>query len=306
MFNLTAKKMLTQVEYVLGSGFDGILCIPEGIDVIGDKCCKYIKDELKSVVVESPVIEIREGAFDGCRKLRTFEFNIDSSNITIGKGAFRNCIQLFSIDLPNAPITIMDETFRGCFGLHKINFPDQLISIGKNAFNHCINLEKAEIPPTTVVSDGAFMNCFSLKYISFPKDHKIPSKICFGCITLSDITIPDTVCFIDRSAFYNCQSLRRIDIPHNVNHIYENAFAECISLHDVIINGGTSLFSNAFENCIDLSNVWFYNKFASFQNDTFAGCPTSMVLHVRHDSIAEKCARDGKFNFIYIEEDEHV
>ena len=49
----------------------------------------------------------------------------------------------------------------------------------------------------------------------------------YGCISLKEIVIPDTVTTIDFRAFWDCTSLTRITIPASVTKIDSEAFDGC-------------------------------------------------------------------------------
>ena len=63
----------------------------------------------------------------------------------VGAHAFRSCIRLTTVTLPNGMETINSYAFQGCSALTTINFPASLSEIADNAFSSCTSLENVTI-----------------------------------------------------------------------------------------------------------------------------------------------------------------
>ena len=61
----------------------------------------------------------------------------------------------------------------------------------------------------------------------------------WGCSSLEQITIPDSVTSIGDGAFGHCTSLRQIYIPSSVTSIGGGAFIICESLQTILIPRGS-------------------------------------------------------------------
>ena len=112
---------------------------------------------------------------------------------------------------------------------------------------------------------------------------KVPQRIFYKCINLTNIEIPSSVTSIEKYAFeecsnlntviftgeskltsigsyafQNCSSLTSITIPSSVTSIGEEAFWGCSSLTSITIpNSVTSIGSYAFRGCSSLTSVTF-------------------------------------------------
>ena len=158
---------------------------------------------------------------------------------------------------------------------------------------------------TKIISDRAFSNCSSLKYISIPKSviclngnpfngwigkleclspnfiyeddvlfNKDKSKIIsFRNQNIESYIIPTCVASIGDHAFSDCSSLSNIVIPNSVTRIGEGAFFNCSSLSNIVIpNSVTSIEKGAFSSCRSLSDIVILDGVTSIGEGVFSGC----------------------------------
>ena len=113
----------------------------------------------------------------------------------------------------------------------------------------------------------------SLTNITIPNSVTfINSEAFLGCSSLTSITIPDSVTSIAPYAFRDCSSLTSVTIPDSVNIIEAQAFRGCSSLTRITIPGNVaSIGSGAFQYCTGLSEVTFLGDKPSFGQDVFDG-----------------------------------
>ena len=84
----------------------------------------------------------------------------------------------------------------------------------------------------------------------------IKTKAFEGCISLTSVTIPDSVTTIEGSAFSGCSSLTSITIPDSVTSIVGSAFSGCSGLTSVTIGSGvTRIGEEAFETGSSTKNL---------------------------------------------------
>ncbi len=134
---------------------------------------------------------------------------------SVGKGAFYNCVSLQSVSLPTGVTELAPNTFEKCLYLESVRLGSQLKTIGDEAFYDCRRLKSLDIPQTvTAIGDEAFTNCRSMTTLVIPEGvKKIGSEdiVGFGmfenCKALEEITIPQTVGYIQPNAFEGCKNV---------------------------------------------------------------------------------------------------
>lgn len=86
---------------------------------------------------------------------------------SIGLYAFRGCIGLTSVTIPNGVTSIEDGAFYSCTGLTSISIPNSVTRIGSQAVYNCTSLTSATIPNSvTRIGTYAFWNCQSLTSVT--------------------------------------------------------------------------------------------------------------------------------------------
>ena len=143
----------------------------------------------------------------------------------------------------------------------KIQIPSQ-IKYGKYTYE------------VTSIGEKAFSGCVSLTSITIPNSVTSIGKTAFyECESLTSITIPNSVTSIGEGAFDSCSSLTSITIPNSVTSIGNSAFAWCDGLTSIIIpNSVTSIGDEAFAWCDGLTSITIPNSVTSIGKGTFEGC----------------------------------
>lgn len=89
----------------------------------------------------------------------------------IGWGAFRDCKNLKSVNIPDSLILIGTYAFDECTGLENVTIPEGVTGIDSLAFNNCTSLKTIVIPDTvTFFGGGTFWGCTNLEYVKFSDD----------------------------------------------------------------------------------------------------------------------------------------
>ena len=210
-------------------------------------------------------------AFKGSSILAFTELKYFTSLEKIADNAFKGCVSLVKITLPEQITSIGTSVFNGCTNLKKIAIPNAVTSIGQQAFDGCTSLTRVDITDLSAwckigfgdgsgsanpLSNGAklYLNGSELTDITIPSDvTEIKAYAFFGYTSLTSVTIPDSVTSIGSYAFSGCTSLTSITIPNSVTKIEIYAFSGCTSLASVTIpDSVTSIGGYAFSGCTSL------------------------------------------------------
>ena len=109
----------------------------------------------------------------------------------------------------------------------------------------------------TGIGDSAFANCISLTSITIPNSvHTIWNSAFSGCSSLTSITIPKSVTSLGEYAFLDCNSLTSITIYDSVSSIGGGAFGGCSSLTSITIPNSVRVITwSTFYDCSSLTSV---------------------------------------------------
>jgi hypothetical protein len=223
--------------------------------------------------------------------------------------AFKGNANITSIVIPDSVTSIDSEAFANCDGLTSIVIPDSVTSIGSQAFNNCNSLMvccKAKSRPSGWSDKWNVSNCpvvwgvvewrnnnkqydycvtyTGQIYLTRYKENEInlviPSildtyyVVSLGIAfkrntTITSVTIPTSVTFIEKYAFVECTSLQSVICDRNsqLTLIDANAFSGCSSLKSVVIpESVTSIEENAFQDDSALQTIYYGGENASDWN----------------------------------------
>ena len=102
-----------------------------------------------------------------------------------------------------------------------------------------------------------------------------------GCIYITEIVLPNSLCGIGDCAFEDCISLERINIPEKVTYLGWYLFEGCKNLKEIIChNSIEGIGAHAFQNCKSLVDFPFTDNITSIGYFAFSGCNSLRRIHI--------------------------
>lgn len=185
------------------------------------------------------------------------------SVVGIGNGAFNDCRNLITINIPDSITNIEINTF-----LNSPNFRAFYVSPSNSYY-------KAE-GGLLLTKDGTTLLAVpkGLTSLDIPSTVKDIGQLAIAnCEALTNVKIPNSVTNIGSQAFYYCSSVTNIVIPDSVERIDVYAFEDCGSLKNVIIPSSvTAIGFGAFYACRQLTSVTIPHSVTSIGKYAFDGC----------------------------------
>ena len=166
--------------------------IPENLKKIGVGA--FSGSGLKSITIPKNVVSIENLAFSDCKSLLNVDFEDGSVLDTIGEEAFKSCVKLTAIEIPDSVDMIDIYAFDSCESLEAVKLPENAY-LGKGAFSGCSSIKSIAIPSGILsIEDYLFRNCTSLQSIELHPDIAYVGEYSFdGCTALESIFIPSDV-----------------------------------------------------------------------------------------------------------------
>ena len=245
------------------------LSIPDTVTRIGSFAFAACSD-LVCISMSQSLTEIGDYAFESNTSLLSVAFPATVTNM--GLGLFQGCAALESLTLPFVGGTREENTFLGyLFGASAYTFTEGFLptsfmevilsegcsSIPDNAFCFASWLRRVEIPAScTSVGRRAFYGCKRLAAVDLSGVAAIGDMAFMDCISLSDVTLGNTLFSVGVQAFYDCTALSAVDLPSSLTAIPASCFDGCVSLSRVSWGAGlASIGKNAFRRCTGLTDT---------------------------------------------------
>ncbi len=271
---------------------------------------------IKSISIPETVTDIGTWAFYACNSLAAV--HLPEGLTQIAQSLFSGCSHLVSVNIPSSVSTIDCYAFNGCSSLTSLNLPAGLSFIGRYAFNGT--------PWYAALYDEAPDGLFYIGSQLFGYKGDKPTgelvikngTTCIGfnalsgCDGITSISIPSSIAYIDKDAFYGCTSLTAVHITDlaawcgidfeeefrsssnplsKAHHLYLNG-EEVIDL--VIPEGVTSISDYAFDYCTDLNSVTIPDGVTKIGNNAFRDCKSMTSV-----TIPPSLATIGNCSFIW-------
>ena len=196
---------------------------------------------------------------------------------SIGIEAFKDCINLTSVVIPNSVTTIGDSAFYCCYKLVEVINNSSHLVIEK----HSPKLGDIGYYALSVSNcDRSYESKISHDngYIIYTEGEE---KILLGYNgTEKDIILPNYITQIYQRAFYNLDSLTSVEIGDSVTKIGHYAFYKCYNLTSVEIGDHvTTIGESAFSTGSNLISVYYNGDVEGWCNITFSTFYSNPLSH---------------------------
>lgn len=253
----------TNTELLNSNSLDSNVSIFDiNLSTINTNLVKYQTSIYDKYELLDTIDKIGNATFMNCCSIE----NIYNKFETIGNFAFKDCINMKSIDLRNTK-NIGHYAFQNCSSLIEL----YLNKFGDNK------------------SEGIFYGCTSLKDLYNINLTKINNYTFKNCQSLENINL-NNILSIGKEAFFNCKSLV-IDNSNNLRRttkIGDHAFYGCQNLKTLIFNEGLeSIGDGAFKYCTKLIDVNLPATIKNFSKEMFYGCYNLETINFNSPIVGE-------------------
>jgi len=184
----------------------------------------YKCEKLKYVPLLESLERIGNSALEGCNSLEAIA--LPFLGATSGADENETISHVFGGEIPASikEIALLDASvveipegaFKNCIGVKKITIPNGVLSIGSSAFEKCTALT------TVALSDGTSKDIGA----DLTKVINVGARAFLECTSLSTVELSDEIDIIGAGAFAKT-GLLKLSIPEGVGYIGENILSEC-------------------------------------------------------------------------------
>ncbi len=231
---------------------------------------------------------------------------LESFVLSIGNHAFRGCVNLTKVTIPDTVVVIGENAFSGCKSLKEITIPDSVEKIGNQAFGGCKSLKEVALPDSLKeISDSLFAGS-GIESIEFPAGLTSIGSSAFSKSSLIRVDIPDSVTTIGTAAFDECPYLTYAKLPCDLEIIKMSTFSKCSKLQTVIFPENLKEIGRmAFIWCDELQNFSLPESLEVIGNQAFIDCESLTEVTIPANvTIIEQNSFSGcgKLRAIYVAE----
>ncbi len=298
--------------------------------------------DIVALVIEDGVTSIGSYAFYGCSNLGSI---VDTSTLrTIGTASFEYCTSLSAFHVPDGVETIGFAAFAWCESLTRASIPASVSYIDAAAYAYCANLGSITVAsrsPYYSIQNDALIGLADHRLVWYPinstaNEYTVPEGVeriewlaFAGAQSLTTITIPKSVTFIDEDVFQNSGvtliycwdgsaahlyaeansidfewldtpfTTPDITLPPAFSTIDVEAFYGTLAKRVLLPESVTAIRSRAFADCPNLIQIYIPESCTGIAQDAFSGV-IGLTIFGREGSYAEFFAKKYGFGFVLV------
>lgn len=280
----------------------GEIAIPDSVEYIGARAfhgTAWMEKQRKA----SPVVTVNQMLLDGSQC--TGEVTVPEGIRLVCGWAFANGMGIERIRFLSERVRVDEFAFRNCIYLREIILPDgssvklqgigdrdrELPALAKQAVMDSLNCFKTDgkgvlvectgnisrlrmAEGITAIGEGAFQDGNLLTEIILPRTvKKIGRRAFAGCKWLRNVRQARAVEEIGDMAFFGCGALEEVELSENLRGFGIRAFENCTSLREIFIPEGVEeIPDRAFYRCHSLKRVCLPSSLRRIGKEAFAFC----------------------------------
>lgn len=279
------------------------LILPKSIQYISGKYipddCEIVSQSQNYLIIDNLLIDIRRLCLVKCLNSFIQTFMIPDQIQEIDSWAFKDCVALSEVFMPNSLRIIRHEAFWGCKYLAKVHISDNVKVIEDRAFGLCENLVKIKLPEKLeILGNGALINT-KVEQIEIPSSLNILGagvfpRACKEIRSFSDQYVIENSMLIDRRnselVFYIDGQCEVFITPLNIKSIRFGALFGSSFRKAIVTSNITELPKSLFAGCKKLSEVVLPDCISTLPESCFSGCYSLINYEIPESITTIGCA----------------
>ena len=182
------------------------------------------------------VTALGDGLFKGNQSIRSFYPHHCGWFTTIGNEAFADSSVAY-VELFGSITTIGDEAFRNCVNLTALTLPESLTSIGAGALEGCTGITELTLPESlTSLSAGVLKGCTGITELTLPAFlTSLGAGALEGCTGITELTLPESLTSIGDGALKGCTGITELTLPASLTSIGSGLLEGCTNLNKLVV-----------------------------------------------------------------------